>query len=124
MSINVSTSMGFENREFLKNTAKEILQKSGTTPEKASEIAQKAVYASSDFASSTELNTMKASVQITLNKSLNETLKYLQRHANDKRKKYILGELWEHIDRNEEDNYQGELIDFKLDYNLKNIFAA
>ena len=124
MSINVSTSMGFENREFLRNTAKQILQKGGTSPEKAFEIAQKAVFASSDFLSSTELNALKASTQITLNKSLKETLKYLHAHANDKRKKYILGELWEKFEKKEEDNYQGELIDFELDYNLTNIFAA
>lgn len=124
MGINVSTTMGFENRNFLRNAAKEILQKSGADSEKASDIAQKAIFASSDFASSTELNVIKASAQITQNKSLKETLKYLQAHANDKRKKYVLGELWQQFDENEEDNYQGELIDFEIDTNLKNIFAA
>ena len=123
MGINVSTSMGFENRQFLKNTAKEILQKNGAEPDKAQEVAQKAIFAGSDFVSSTELNTLKASTQITLNNSLKETLKYLKAHANDKRKKYVLGELWEQIDKNT-DNYNGELIDFEIDDNLKNIFAA
>lgn len=125
MGINVSTSMGFENREFLKNAAKEILQKSGATQEQASELTQKAIFASSDFVSSTELNSLKAATQISLNKSLKETLKYLQAHANDKRKKYVLGELWEQINNTEDnDDYQGELIDFEIDNNLKNIFAA
>ena len=123
MGINVSTSMGFENRQFLQNTAKEILQKKGAEPDKAQEVIQKAVFAGSDFVSSTELNTLKASTQITLNNSLKETLKYLKGHANDKRKKYVLGELWEQIDENT-DNYNGELIDFEIDSNLKNIFAA
>lgn len=124
MSINVSTSMSFENRDFLKQAAKEILQKNGASPKVASNIAQNAVFASSDFVSSTEFNAMKAATQITLNKSLKETLKYLQAHANDKRKKYVLGELWEIFDKNEEENYNGELIDFELDDNLTNIFAA
>lgn len=123
MGINVSTSMGFENRQFLQNAAKEILQKNGAESDKALEIVQKAVFAGSDFVSSTELNTLKVSTQITLNNSLKETLKYLKAHANDKRKKYVLGELWEQIDENT-DNYNGELVDFEVDTNLKNIFAA
>lgn len=125
MGINVSTTMGFENKNLLRHTAKEILQKNGVSSENADKIAQKAVFASSDFASSTELNALKASTQITLNKSLKETLKYLQAHANDKRKKYVLGELWNQFEKEKtEENYTGELIDFEVDSNLKNIFAA
>ena len=125
MGINVSTTMGFENQNLLRHTAKEILQKNGASSENADKIAQKAVFASSDFASSTELNALKASTQITLNKSLKETLKYLQAHANDKRKKYVLGELWSKFENEEtEEKYTGELIDFEVDSNLKNIFAA
>lgn len=125
MGINVSTTMGFENKNLLRHTAKEILQKNGVSSENADKIAQKAVFASSDFASSTELNALKASTQVTLNKSLKETLKYLQAHANDKRKKYVLGELWNQFEKEKkEENYTGELIDFEVDSNLKNIFAA
>ena len=125
MGINVSTTMGFENKNLLRHTAKEILQKNGVSSENADKIAQKAVFASSDFASSTELNALKASTQVTLNKSLKETLKYLQAHANDKRKKYVLGELWNQFEKEKtEEHYTGELIDFEVDSNLKNIFAA
>ena len=127
MGINVSTAMGFENREFLKNAAKEILQKGGAQPEKASEIAQKAVF-SSDLGATSNLSVLTASTQITLNNSLRETLKYLQAHAKDKRKKYVLGDLWEMLGEakfsGEENSYKGDLLDFEIDSNTKNIFAA
>ena len=124
MSINISTKMGFENREFLKNTAKEILQKSGADNEKSNELAQKTILGSV-LENSSNLSILKASTQITLNNSLKETLKYLQAHANDKRKKYVLGELWEALGNFDDSNENsGELIDFEVDYNNKNIFAA
>ena len=126
MGINVSTSMGFENKQFLRNTAKEILQKNGVEAEKASQIAQKAISANNEFISNTELNILKASTQVTLNSSLKETLKYLNAHANDKRKKYVLGELWEQLSGSiiEGQEYKGELLDFVIDDNTQNIFAA
>ena len=122
MGINVSTSMGFENREFLKNTAKDILQKKGLDSKFAEKTAQQVMY---EFVEdSTGTTVLKASTQVTLNKSLSETLNYLKAHANDKRKKeYILGELWQTLSGGDE-KYQGELVDFEIDYNSKNIFAA
>ena len=70
------------------------------------------------------MSVIKASAQVTLNNSLKETLNYLKAHANDKRKKeYILGDLWQNLSENE-DTYQGELVDFVIDTSLKNIFAA
>ena len=124
MGINVSTAMNFENRDSLRNTAKEILLKNGASQKKATDTLYNAIFADSDSVSTTELNIIKASTQISLNKSLKETLKYLQAHANDKRKKYVLGDLWNKFDKGEKDNYQGELIDFELDDTLTNIFAA
>ena len=121
MGINVSTSMGFENRDFLHNTAKQILKKSGANDENAESILKNAN--SLNYDRSREFNIYSASAQVTLNNSLKETLKYLKAHANDRRKRYILGELWEKFE-NADDTYQGELFDFEVDYNLKNIFAA
>ncbi len=122
MGINVSTSMGFENREFLKNAAKDILQKKGLDSKSAEKTAQQVRY---EFVEDSLGSTvLKASTQVTLNKSLSETLNYLKAHAKDKRKKeYILGELWQALpDSNTK--YQGELVDLVIDYNSKNIFAA
>ena len=124
MGINVSTSMGFENRNFLRDTARQILQQNGAKEENANEIVQKISYPVYNSAAEA-LNSYRAATQITLNKSLKETLKYLQAHAQDRKKQYVLGELWEMLgDYDSEDKYQGELVDFEIDYNLKNIFAA
>ena len=120
MGINVSTSMSFENRDFLRRSAKQILQKGGADEKTAEAIINTKI---ADYDNLTESNVYKASAQITLNKSLKETLKYLQAHANDKRKKYVLGELWEKLEE-QSSTYQGELVDFEVDFNLKNIFAA
>ena len=117
MGINVSTSMGFENRDFLDNTAKRILKKSGMSLEKAESILKNSYF------NRPEYDVYRSSAQVTINNSLNETLKYLKSHANDKRKRYILGELWEKLGEQQEE-YQGELVNFEVDYNLTNIFAA
>lgn len=122
MGINVLTSMGFENREFMKNAAKNILQKKGMGSKDAERISNNVVY---DFVEdSSGMTVLKASTQVTMSRSLSETLNYLKAHANDKRKKeYILGELWQAMpDINEK--YQGELIDLNIDFSEKNIFAA
>ena len=121
MGISVLTSMGFENRDFLKNTAKQILQKSGADEKAADSIVKNQITV--EYGKTAEAKIYGMSAQITLNNSLKETLRYLQAHANDRRKKYVLGELWEKFSE-QEDTYHGELVDFEVDYNLKNIFAA
>ena len=70
-----------------------------------------------------------ASTQISINNSLKETLKYLKNHANKKSVKApVLGELWNIFSSNneasEKNPYKGELYDFEIDKNAKNIFAA
>ena len=124
MGINVTTSMGFENRDFLRDTAKQLLKKGGANEENASEIVQRMVYPDVEL-ESRELSAYRAAAQITLNNSLKETLKYLQAHANDRKKQHMLGDLWGLLgDYDSEDNYNGELVDFEIDYNSENIFAA
>ena len=123
MGINVSTSMGFENRGFMKNTAKNILQKNGVNSKDAERISSNVIY---DFVedSSTGLMVLKASTQVTVNNSLKQTLNYLKAHANEKRKKeYVFGELWDTLSTAKY-KYQGELVNFNVDYSEKNIFAA
>ena len=63
------------------------------------------------------------------NNSLKETLKYLKNQANKKSAKApVLGELWNIFSSNngasEKNPYKGELYDFEIDKNAKNIFAA
>lgn len=124
MGINVSTSTGFENQSMLRDTAKNILRQKGVEQNKAQDIAEKI----NIFEYGSGNAVLNASAQITLNNSLKETLKYLQAHANDKRKKYVLGELWQMFTDSQnsdgDNSYNGELIDFEVDSNVKNIFAA
>ena len=75
------------------------------------------------------MNIIKASTQISLNKSLNETLKYLKSQSNQKKiKKVVFGELWNILETNnesfDENKYDSELYNIQIDLNAKNIFAA
>ena len=119
MGINVSTSMGFENQNFLRSTAKQILQRGGASKEKSESILK----SQGDYFVRPSADINSLSSQITLNSSLKETLKYLSAHAADKRKPHVLGELWDKFNEQNEP-YQGELVDFEIDYSLENIFAA
>ncbi len=123
MGINVSTSMGFENRDFLRDRAKQILQKDGAEKDKADKLA-KSLNLYSSGKKNIGLDILTSSTQITMSNSLKETLKYLNSHANDKRKQYVLGELWEKLGNYDDENSKAELLDFEIDYNLTNIFAA
>jgi hypothetical protein len=70
------------------------------------------------------MDILRASSQITLNDSFKETLKYLKIYGNKKTKKEpVFGDLWNIISK-EENDYEGELVDFVVDSSLKNIFAA
>ena len=132
MGLNVSTATGFENRDMLKNMAENILRNNNASKETVSKIVDKALFANELYTQSSlnpQLAILKASTQISLNSSLNETLKYLKAHSNKKSaKKPILGELWNIIETNnngtDDNQYKGELIDFQIDMNRKNIFAA
>ena len=116
-------SFQFENREHLRNTARDILNRKA--PEKVAEnIAQKAFNANSVY-HNPQLAIIKASSQISMNNSLKETLKYLKSHANQKEtRKHVLGELWNTIKTETEFEYNGELLDFEINIFAKNIFAA
>ena len=129
MGMSVSTAMGFENQEYVKNSAKNTTQSNEAAVEKGSEsIMQKpATYVNTNTLSAQQY-VLLASTQITLNNSLKETLNYLRQHANDKKKEYMLGDLWKVLnaenESSEKNPYKGELLDIVIDYNEKNIFAA
>ncbi len=135
MGLNVSASLTYnlDNSEILRSTAKNILNKSGASTEATQKIIEKTLF-NNDIAlresyTNPQLSVLKASTQITLNESLKETLKYLKEHANKKvAKKPVLGELWSIFTTNneasEKNPYHGELYEFEIDKNAKNIFAA
>ena len=127
MGLNVSASMGFEDSTMLRNTAKNILERNGADKTNDSKIAD-TIFANEQAYTNSQLSVLKASTQISINSSLNETLKYLKSHARKKIiKTPVLGELWDTFTANESSDktpYQGELIDFTIDTDAKNIFAA
>lgn len=135
MGLNVSASMEsgfrFENKENLKNAAKNILTKAGKSEEAAQNLSQKMIMSVDkqirDSYINPQLAVIKASSQISMNKSLKETLKYLKSHASQKVvKQPVLGELWELFSatKQEELDDENELMYMVIDLNAKNIFAA
>ena len=128
MGINITHTMNnfqFEKREHLRDTAKRILKNQGADSESVQKIVEDTIFSKNSY-ENPQLSIIKASSQITMNSNLKETLKYLKSHANKKEKKDpILGELWDRLTNSvSESNYEGELLDFVIDANVENIFAA
>ena len=120
MGISVSTQMNFENKNSLRNAARDILYRSGAEKEKATKLAEKTIFGD-EFNSQASI--LRASTQISVNLSLAETLRYLKAQGHRKPQKTPkLGELW-NICSKEDANYSGELIDLEIDL-TNNIFAA
>jgi len=131
MGLNVSTGYQLENYETLRSTANSILNKSGVNNESEASIIEKTIFSNNDISHepNPQLSVIKASTQISINETLKETLKYLRNHAAKKNTaKYTFGELWNILSTNNEASdknpYRGELYDFEIDKNVKNIFAA
>ena len=135
MGLNISASMAYnlDNGEILRNAAKNILNKGGASEEATRNIIEKTLFNNDavlrEVYTNPQMSVLKASTQITLNESLKETLKYLKEHANRKvTKEPVLGELWNIFTANNEASEKnpdhGELYDFEIDKNAKNIFAA
>ena len=124
MNFNITSTMNnsqFENKENLRQAAKNILNRKGASTESTNKILEQTIF--SDYNRRAEIDILKLSSQITMNESLKETLKYLKTKNKEKtNKKAILGELWNTI--NSEEDYCGELVDFVVDSSLKNIFVA
>lgn len=131
MGLNIThtmNNMNFENRESLRNTAREILGKQGASAETTNNILEKTIFNTpnkgGDLYINPQLAILKASSQISMNKELKETLKYIKSQANKKQTKTpTFGELWNIISSDDE-KYEGELLDFVIDVNAKNIFIA
>ena len=129
MGINITQTLGsfqFENKENLRNTAKNILNRQGASEQTMQKILDKTIFDSDGrIYSNSQLAIIKASSQMSINGSLKETLKYLKSHAAEKKtqKTPVLGEIWA-LFNEEKNDYEGELIDFEVDNSAENIFAA
>jgi len=128
MGINITHTMNnlpFENRENLRDAAKNILNRHGASNESVQNIFDKTIFNSNgQIYSNTQLAIIKASAQVSKNQSLKETLKYLKSHAGQKKAKApVLGELWDTMEKSQ-DSYEGDLVNFVIDESLENIFAA
>ena len=125
MGLNITHTMNsfqFESRDNLRNAARNILNRQGITSEAAQKFVEQTIFSKDSY--NPQLSIIKASSQITLNNSMKETLKYLKLHANRKvNKEPVLGELWNLFEK-EDNNYEGELVDFVIDSSDRNIFAA
>ena len=135
MGLNVSTTNSYmlDNQEVLRSTAKKILSKGGASTETTKKIIEQTLFNQDnqikDLYINPQLSVIKASTQISLNNSLKETLKYLKEQATKKNSKEPkFGELWNIIsvenNASEKNPYKGELSDFQIDKNVKNIFVA
>jgi len=131
MGLNITQTMNsfnFENNHSLRNTAKDILSRQGASEKATEAILNNTIFASSNNTSNNYVNPqlaiLKASSQISLNNNLKETLKYLKTHAQKKNSNTrTFGELWNSF-VDEKNEYSPELLNFEVDPNLKNIFAA
>ena len=131
MNLNIAHTMNnsnFENRESLKNTARNILNRQGTSAEVINSIVEKSIFNNTnkngDFYINAQLAILQASSQISLNGNLKETLKYIKNRAHKKQvKEPVFGELWNSLSKNEP-NQEIEELDFIIDTNAKNIFIA
>lgn len=133
MGLNVSMDYTFqlENKDILKNTAKNILNNSGASLEATQNIIDKTLFEGDRLLkeqyTNPQLNILKASTQISINETLKSTLNYLKSHSKSQTKKApVFGELWKIASVNNEASEENpnELYDFKIDKNVKNIFAA
>ena len=129
MAINIMHTMNssqFENKENMRNAAKNILNKQGANQEASQKVMQEVIFSNinANTYSNAQLSIIKASSQISMNSSLEETLKYLKSCGNKKiAKQHILGDLWNIKEKNQKE-YTGELLDFVIDNTKANIFAA
>lgn len=131
MEFNIKTNMNpqsFENRENLRNAAKNILKKQGTSENSMQKILDLSVFDKTvrNYDAFKTQNVINSAMAISLHNSLRETSKYLKNKKVEVKKKEIaiLGSISDLFSENEENNYDGELKDFEIDFSVKNIFAA
>ena len=130
MALNITHTMNsfhFENRENLKNTARDILNRQGASSESMQKVMEQTVFDTKIKYNSIyqpQLAIISAASQIAANTNLKETLKYLKNQAAKKApKEHVLGELWEIFSETNKEEYTGELYNLEIDLS-KNFFIA
>lgn len=128
MGLNITHTLGsfqFENKDQLRQHAKNLLNRQGASEEAVDKIINQTIFKNEANAINSQLAILQTSTQITLNNSLKDTLKYLRNNAHKKEvKKPVFGELWEISTHDESEIYNGELSDYIVDTNSNNIFVA
>ncbi|MBO5737747.1 hypothetical protein J6R97_00220 [bacterium] len=124
MGLNITHTMQnsqFENRENLRQTAKKILNRKGASEESVKKIIDDSIFNTNSFI---KYNNLSTKSQISIENTIKERLRRLKEQPDKViPKKPVLGELWE-IASKDSNKYNGELIDFEIDLNAENIFAA
>ena len=130
MGINIPVTMGgyqFENKEALRNAAKNILSKNGASQESINKIIDETIFKSAArMYPNAQLTILQNSSQISINNTLKETQKYLKKHNKIEKKEIktpVLGELWNILNK-EENKTEYFNDDIEIDYTIENIFAA
>lgn len=123
MGLNVSTQMSFENKDALKNAAREIFKRSNASKETTEKVVEKPIFTNTY---NSQADILRASTQISINNSLKETLRYLKAQGHRKPKKApVLGELWNLANKSKEENNEyNEIFNIEIDLTQNNIFAA
>ncbi|MBQ4114964.1 hypothetical protein IJD34_06125 [bacterium] len=129
MGLSIAHTMNnsqFENKENLRNAAKNILNRQGASQKVAENMLQTVFGPVNNVPlNSGAYNTALAN-QFAVDKNLKETLKYLKNQSSKKNLKTpVFGEIWETFNEDsEKSEYVGELLDFEIDNSVKNIFIA
>ena len=118
LNITHTNSFQFEDRDYLKNHARNLLQNKNDTLDNVEKIIDKTIFNDLGSKQATFIN---ASAPISYSENLKETLKYLKNHARKAEKKHVLGEIWESFDYSEQE--PTELFSLVFD-DKENIFAA
>ena len=122
MGIKITQAMNgyqFENRENMRNTAKNILNKQGASEETVNDILENTIFDSeSRMYSNAQRSILSAASQISLSSNLKETLKYLKSHPVKKvEKEPVLGELWNIVNENK---LSDDVFELDIDYSTEN----
>ena len=133
MSVSLNCKNLIDNKESLKTAFRNIIDKNGGSTVSTHKIVEQIIFNNDKNINSNyvnpQLSIIQASTQISINKTLCETLKFLKQNANKKTiKQVIFGELWNILETtnasSENNPYNGELIEFTINTNAKNIFAS
>ena len=127
MAITISHTMSnsqYENKEALKQVAKNILSKQSASEKVVDSIINKSLF-NNQFEQNSQVKLLNTQAFIVMNSSLKESLRYIKNNSAKKEKKtYVLGELKVLLDENSKKEYTGELLNIEIDSSIKNIFAA